>query len=708
MASLIPGFEYDIFISYRQKDNKGERWVTEFVQALKTELEATFKEDISIYFDQNPNDGLLESHHVDKSLEGKLNCLVFIPILSKTYCDPKSFAWQHEFCAFNRMAQGDSMGRDIKLGTGNVSSRILPITIHDLDAEDRSTIEAEIGGAIRGIEFIYKEPGVNRALRQTDSKTDNLNRTDYRNQINKVALAIRDILLALQRRAPAPLQSMEAPKIATQKSWARFALPIMLVAALMAIVYVIKVQLARPEQVNQKSIAVLPFTDLTPDHSMEYFSDGIADEIINSLTTIKDLNVSGRTSSFQFKNEKVDIRTVGTKLQVAFVLEGSVQKYEDNFRITAQLVRTSDNFHAWSQRFDLNEVNIFKIQDAIASSIVEKLKVTLSDFERQQLPRKETKPEAYTEYLKGMHQFKEARFRTSISYFEKAIRLDPEYAPPYAFMGMSVVRSIDRSKRDSVDYAVGLAQRAIALDQGLPEAYSAMGLIGWMGLRDFAIAQENFEKSIELNPSSSLTKNRYGYFLTWMGDFKKSTRMAIEALQMDPADYNGYYLLFLAALCQNELSKADSILTEYERVLGRANPWQELKITLDIATNPQQALRLLDSASNSGSRDLTSLVSLGKCYYLTGRKKESDRIMEIIRKYPPTEPDYYYQRACLYAVQGNADSCLHDLERSARRYETAVVSMKVDPDFEKLKNHPKYLKLYRMLGYDRYRFSGEK
>ena len=94
MSSLIPGFEYDIFISYRQKDNKGGHWVTDFVDALKTELDATFKEDISIYFDENPHDGLLETHNVDKSLEGKLKCLIFIPIISQTYCDPKSFAWQ--------------------------------------------------------------------------------------------------------------------------------------------------------------------------------------------------------------------------------------------------------------------------------------------------------------------------------------------------------------------------------------------------------------------------------------------------------------------------------------------------------------------------------------------------------------------------------------------------------------------------------------
>ncbi len=129
MASLIPGYEYDIFISYRQKDNKGDRWVSEFVDALKTELESTFKEEISVYFDINPHDGLLETHDVDASLKEKLKCLVFIPIISRTYCDPKSFAWEHEFKAFVEQASQDQFGLKVKLPNGNVASRVLPVRI---------------------------------------------------------------------------------------------------------------------------------------------------------------------------------------------------------------------------------------------------------------------------------------------------------------------------------------------------------------------------------------------------------------------------------------------------------------------------------------------------------------------------------------------------------------------------------------------------
>src|SRR5512136_211602 len=136
MQSIIEGYNYDIFISYRQKDNKYDNWVTEFVDNLRKELEATFKEDISVYFDVNPHDALLETHDVDESLKDKLKCLIFIPILSRTYCDPNSFAWVNEFNAFIRLASTDRYGLKVRMSDGRVLSRVLPVSIHDLDNAD--------------------------------------------------------------------------------------------------------------------------------------------------------------------------------------------------------------------------------------------------------------------------------------------------------------------------------------------------------------------------------------------------------------------------------------------------------------------------------------------------------------------------------------------------------------------------------------------
>jgi hypothetical protein len=209
MSSLISGYEYDIFISYRHRDNLPSHgyggqanidgWVTQFVNDLRGELKSTFKDDVSIYFDENPTDGLQETHDVDDSLRDKIKCLVFIPIVSRTYCDIHSFAWKNEFLAFRDFASSDPFGLKIKLPNGNVGNRILPIRIHDLDQDDIKLFEKEIGGTMRPLDFIFRSAGVNRPLAHEDERKENQNHTLYRDQINKVAMSVREIITALKQ-----------------------------------------------------------------------------------------------------------------------------------------------------------------------------------------------------------------------------------------------------------------------------------------------------------------------------------------------------------------------------------------------------------------------------------------------------------------------------------------------------------------------------
>jgi Tol biopolymer transport system component len=200
MASVVPGFECDIFISYRHNDNRSG-WVTDFVNALQEELAATIKEPLSIYFDKNPHDGLLETHDVDDSLKEKLKCLIFIPVISRTYCDVKSFAWNHEFLAFLKTAAVDTLGLKVKLSNGNTASRVLPIRIHELDANDKKTIETELQGVLRAIDFTFQAAGVNRPLRpKEDESLKSVSQNSYRDQINKTANAISDLIASFQRR----------------------------------------------------------------------------------------------------------------------------------------------------------------------------------------------------------------------------------------------------------------------------------------------------------------------------------------------------------------------------------------------------------------------------------------------------------------------------------------------------------------------------
>lgn len=198
MAAILPGYEYDIFISYRQNDNRSG-WVSEFVNGLQEELASAVKYPVSVYFDSNPHDGLLGTHSVDKTLEVKLKCLIFIPVISQTYCDSTSFAWNNEFLAFRDLARNDPYTLNIRLANGNISSRILPIRIHALDHADQTLFERESGGALRAVDFVFSSPGVNRPLRSKDDDVKEINHSlFYRDQINKVANAIRDLLVALK------------------------------------------------------------------------------------------------------------------------------------------------------------------------------------------------------------------------------------------------------------------------------------------------------------------------------------------------------------------------------------------------------------------------------------------------------------------------------------------------------------------------------
>jgi TolB-like protein len=447
MPSIVPSFEYDIFISYRHNDNRSG-WVTEFVNALQEELAATIKEPLSIYFDKNPHDGLLETHSVDKSLEGKLKCLIFIPIISQTYCDTKSFAWQHEFVAFNKFAKEDQFGRDIKLSNGNVASRILPIKIHDLDAEDKSLLESEIGGVVRAIEFIYKEAGVNRPLKSNDNRTDNQNKTDYRNQVNKVANAIKEIITAFKNPVVQSTRTTSIEQPATKAS--QYRKPILISLALLLLItlgYFFYPQLStNTEQQTplDKSIAVLPFADMSEQKDQSWFGDGLTEEILNSLAHIKGLNVISRTSSFAFKNKNLRIQVIADSLGVNYIVEGSVRKSDAGLRITAQLIRAKDGYHIWSNTYDRNAKDIFALQQEIATRIAESLDISLDVKALEQMRwAGTTSAEAYLAFLKARSLDNQAHERSRFVdlatlkkanvYYEQSSELDPDFVNPYLF-----------------------------------------------------------------------------------------------------------------------------------------------------------------------------------------------------------------------------------------------------------------------------------
>jgi TolB-like protein len=410
MSGIIEGYNYDIFISYRQKDNKGDRWVSEFVEALKTELESTFKEEISVFFDINPHDGLLETHDVDASLKDKLKCLVFIPIISRTYCDPKSFAWEHEFKTFIEQASIDQFGLKVKLPNGNVVSRILPIRIHDLDADDLILFESVLGGVMRGVEFIYKEPGVNKPLTADDDEKRNLNNSRYKIQVNKVALAIKEIITGIEQYIPQLEEASEEVfrpiSVSRKNNRTKIIVGLVTALALVLLGYFLITTVLEPGEQLEKSIAVLPFINDSPDQENTYFINGLMDEILNNLQKIKDFRVLSRTSSEQYRGpNKPSLPKIAKELGVNYIVEGSGQKYGNRFRLRVQLITANNEKHLWSESYEkeIRETkDIYGTQSEIAQSIASALKATIAPDEKliiEKIPT--TNLTAYDFYQRG-------------------------------------------------------------------------------------------------------------------------------------------------------------------------------------------------------------------------------------------------------------------------------------------------------------------
>jgi TolB-like protein len=479
MPSIIAGYNYDIFISYRQKDNKGDRWVSEFVDSLKTELESTFKEEISVYFDINPHDGLLETHDVDASLKEKLKCLVFIPIISRTYCDPKSFAWEHEFKAFVEMTSKDQFGLKVKLPNGNVASRVLPVRIYVLDSSDIKLCESVLGSVMRSIDFIYKSPGVNRPLRSREEKPqDNLNNTLYRDQINKVANSIKEIVNGLKGE---PMETVGVSKEAT--------LPI------------------KKPVVLEKSIIVLPFENISPDPDQEYFSDGLTEEIITDLSHIHDLLVISRNSAMTFKCTKKKTKEIASDVNVRYVLEGSVRKAGNNLRITAQLIDALTDTHLWAEKYNGTLDDIFDIQEKVSGSIANELKLRLSIEERNKVLERPIKDiQAFEYYLKAkqeINNFTENSINKAIGYLQRALDIEGGNSTIHAELAYAYYQYWNmgiRIEENDLEKANEYVKKAFGLDGESPDGHFVSGLLEITG-GDVRKTLSHFKKVLQISPN---------------------------------------------------------------------------------------------------------------------------------------------------------------------------------------------------------------
>lgn len=676
MPSIISGFNYDIFISYRHKDNKHDGWVTEFVNNLKGELESTFKEEISVYFDINPYDGLLETHDVDESLKEKLKCLIFIPIISRTYCDPKSFAWEHEFKAFVEQATKDQFGFKVKLPNGNVASRVLPVLIYDLNAADNSLCESVLGGALRGVDFIYREPGVNRPLKPDDDEKRNQNKTKYRNQINRISNAIHDILAGLKNE-PAQIWSSQREVLLTTDS------PV----------------------ANERSIIVLPFENMSSDPDQEYFSDGLTEEIITDLSHIHELLVISRSSAMTFRGTKFTIKEIAEKVNVRYVLEGSVRKAGNNLRITAQLIDAINDYHIWAEKYNENLENIFEIQEKVSRSITKALKVKLSPEERKQT----ASIRAYDLYMLGRYYWnKRTRegLLTSIEYFRSATGSDNNYALAYAGLADAYMVCADWNYMQpeiAFKKAREYAEKSLSIDKNIAEAYATLADITEIFDRNYEKAEGYYQTALSLNPNYASAHQWYGLFLTVFGKFDAASEHVNLAVKLDP----------LSAIKNGACGLMYYFAESYDRAIFQCNRAVELDPEFPVKVVGFYTFLsffmkgLISEAIDEYQKiidDNQSLVayknSAREVYATSGINGFLDFIINLELEFQALSSSHLSKRviSILYALRGNKGRALDYIEASVNEFDTDYLYLNVEPAFKDLRSEPRFIDLVKKLG----------
>ena len=441
------------------------------------------------------------------------------------------------------------------------------------------------------------------------------------------------------------------------------------------------VSTAKVEEHDQPSIAVLPFSNMSADPEQEYFCDGIAEEIINALTHVESLRVVARTSAFAFKGEKLDIREIGSKLNVETILEGSVRKAGNRLRITAQLIKVADGYHLWSERYDRQMENIFEIQDEIARTIVDKLKVKLIGVSKKGLVKRYTDNlEAYNLYLKGRHLLDKMTLEAhskSIEYFQQAIERDPNYALAYAglaesYLWLGFMESI--SPKEVYPKAKEAALKALELDDTIVEAWASLASVKSYFDWNWAGAEKEFKHAVELNPNSAIPHFQYGLYLGNLGRFDEAVAETARALELDP----------LSARWTQSLGYYYFLWGKYEEAIGQLQNAIELDPSFPLAYWNLGAVylqkRLYEEAipefqkaeTLSGGAPFCK-AGLAYAYGVAGRRDEAIKVLHQLEQ--PSKQTYVSSlwNVWIYTSLGETDQAFQWLDKAYKERASMLV-----------------------------------
>jgi serine/threonine protein kinase/tetratricopeptide (TPR) repeat protein len=421
------------------------------------------------------------------------------------------------------------------------------------------------------------------------------------------------------------------------------------------------------------SIAVLPFLDMSPERDQEYFCEGMAEELINALTHLSGLDVSARTSSFQYKGGGHDIRQIGNDLGVETVLEGSVRKAGPRLRITAQLINVDDGNHVWSETYDRTMDDVFAIQDEISLAIVEKLKPALLGDKGFELAKRATEnPEAYNLYLRGRWFWNKRTppdLMQGIEYFKQAIGMAPDYALAYAGMAdcYTALAEYSVSPPEGVSHAAReTALRALQLDDALPEAHAASGYIKIVYDWDWHGAETDFRRAIELDPHYAPAHHRYAVLLSIMGRYEEGLAEIRQAQALEP---NSVAISMTVGLLLCNVGELDAAIEELQRAIEMDPDSFASELTLGIAYMYAQRYDEAIAAFREqnrilGGRSPHAAAMIGMAQALSGHVDEAERALAELRETSKHEPVSSSLVALLCFTLGKRDEGFEWLDRA--------------------------------------------
>jgi len=452
-----------------------------------------------------------------------------------------------------------------------------------------------------------------------------------------------------------------------------------------------------------RTIAVLPLQNLSGDSAQDYFADGMTEALTTDLARMEHLQVISRTSTMQYKATTKPLPTIARELGADVIVEGSVQRSGNHVRITAQLLRAKTDRHLWAETYERDLKDVLALQDEIASAIAREIELRLGGPKATPLRRIVTvSPQAYETFLKANYYLDKLDIQKSIEYYAEAIKLDPSYAPNYAHMAQAYffLAFFDLiSPREGWSKVKDAATLAVQKDEQLPEGHGALALAKLHYDWDFAGAEQEFKRALDLNPSDADIRHEYAHYLMAVGRLAESEAESRRAVELDPMGDG-----LNSCLCWHSFAARDydqSVRLAKKFLSSQPNdPWEHtiLGWTYEQKKMPDQAISEFKSAVEVTKGDPFFLAALGHAYAQAGRKGDANDVLRTLFQQAKKSYISPFSVALIYTALGEKDTAFRWLDKAVSEHSTFLVYSKWEPRLDPLRSDPRFKELLKQIG----------